>query len=53
MGGMYFTCISSSQLNPREGTECKHRHIKSLKDQIVYLHDSIGKNKDDKVRRNH
>ena len=30
MGEMYFACVSSSQLNPPEGTECEHRHIKTF-----------------------
>ena len=30
MGDMYFACVSSNELNPPEGTECEHRHIKSF-----------------------
>jgi hypothetical protein len=30
MGDMYFACVSSSQLNPPEGTECEHKHIKTF-----------------------
>jgi hypothetical protein len=29
-GDMYFVCVSAKELNPLEGTECEHKHIKSL-----------------------